>query len=134
MTLTPIADDFPAIAAATNDAQMYADIRQMAEIPIVPILEFADWKGADRATWHQWSEKVRKVAVVASMLMTKDAAALQHAAATVIDGNTLEAWTEMLDAFDSSAERLKSLFHLMEAASARGLVALALVEVRKGAP
>jgi hypothetical protein len=36
MTLTPIADDFPAIAAATNDAQMYADIRQMAEISIVP--------------------------------------------------------------------------------------------------
>jgi hypothetical protein len=69
------------------------------------------------------------VAVVASTLMTKDAAALQQAAATVIEANTLEAWTEMLDAFDSSAERLKSLFHLMEAASARGLVALALVEV-----
>lgn len=105
-------------------------IAEFATVQFDPLPDAAGL-GRDRDQWHAEAEDVRQVVVFAGAVLSKTAAELRQAIRDV----DVDSWADMLDAFREEAEQAKALVRTLEAAYARGVIALAgVTEGVEGTP
>ena len=95
-------------------------VPDLAAIQFNPLPDAATL-GRDRDQWHSDAEAARQMVVLAGSVLSKTAAELRQA----IRDTDAKSWADMLDAFRAEADQAKALARTLEAAYARGLIALA---------